>query len=284
MIKLENVSYTYPRSQKAVLNNISLSIGEGEIFGILGPSGAGKSTLQKLIIGVLNGYKGDVSVLHTKMNKRNQTFYQRLGVAFETPNFYERFTALENLQFFQSFYERKTERLEDMLAFVGLEGMGQKRLGDFSKGMKMRLNICRAFLHDPELVLLDEPTAGLDPVNVNKVMNYIQSQKSLGKTIMINTHNMQIAEKWCDRVAFIVDGEIKLVDSPQKLLEQVDEKKVCVTFRQDGKRIQKYFQLMELFHNETFQHLLKSESIDSIHTEVKTLEDFFIEVTGRSLQ
>lgn len=284
MITIEDLSYTYPRAQKPVLNNIHLTIGEGEIFGILGPSGAGKSTLQKIVIGVLNGYKGDVTVLHTKMNKRNQSFYQRLGVAFETPNFYERFTAIENLQFFQSFYEHQTERLEDMLSFVGLEGMGDKRLGDFSKGMKMRLNICRAFLHDPELVFLDEPTAGLDPVNVNKVMEYIQSKKEEGKTIIINTHNMQIAEKWCDRVAFIVDGEIKLIDSPQKLLEQVDDKSVCVTYSQNGQRCQKTFPLLELYHNEAFQHLLERETIESIHTEVKTLEDFFIDVTGRSLQ
>nr|WP_090890497.1 ABC transporter ATP-binding protein [Evansella caseinilytica] len=284
MIQAENLYFSYPKTKEPTLKNIQLSIAKGEIFGVLGPSGAGKSTLQKILIGVLKGYEGRVQVLNQYVNKTDGQFYQKLGVAFETPNFYQKFTALENLAFFGSFYEKPTLPPEKLLAAVGLEEAKHMRVSEFSKGMKMRLNICRAFLHDPELVFLDEPTSGLDPLNVKKVMELIEEKKCEGKTIIINTHNMHVAEQHCDRVAFIVDGEIKLIDSPKELMLKHSEKAVAVTFYEDGEKKQDSFPLKQLNGNQRFRRVLELDQIVQMHTVEKSLEDLFIEVTGRTLQ
>ncbi|WP_096440023.1 ABC transporter ATP-binding protein [Alteribacter populi] len=282
MIQISELFYTYPGNHRPTIKGVNLSVKKGEIFGFLGPSGTGKSTLQKVLIGVLKNYQGKVRVLGQEAEQATGSFYEKLGVAFETPNFYQRFTAEENLQFFSSFYTKIAK--DDFLRKVGLENDKHTKVADFSKGMLMRLNLVRSFLHDPDLILLDEPTAGLDPVNVNKVKELIMDKRAEGKTILLNTHNMHVAESMCDRVAFIVDGEIKLIDSPARLINLHSDKKVVVTFFENGEWRESSFSLSGLYKNEDFQSLLKQGKCESIQTYEKTLEDIFIEVTGRKLQ
>ncbi|GAE29460.1 ABC transporter ATP-binding protein [Halalkalibacter hemicellulosilyticus] len=218
------------------------------------------------------------------MKHTDTHFYNRLGVAFETPNFYQKFTAAENLQFFQSFYRKNRLDGQELMAKMGLSDAYHTRVSEFSKGMKMRLNLCRAFLHDPELIFLDEPTSGLDPVNVKKVKNFILEKKAQGKTIILNTHNMSVAEELCDRVAFIVNGSIKLIESPTVLKKQYSEKIVTVIYENEGVEIRKQFELKKLGQHTVFQNILKQDQIVKIETEEKTLEDIFIAFTGRNLQ
>jgi fluoroquinolone transport system ATP-binding protein len=168
LIQVENLVYTYPGNTSPTIKNVDVSIKAGEIFGFLGPSGAGKSTIQKILIGVLKDFQGHVKVLNHDVNKASSQFYKQLGVAFETPNFYQKFTAAENLEFFAGFYNNERMDIEEVLEKVALENTLHTKVSSFSKGMKMRLNIVRAFLHDPDLIFLDEPTSGLDPVNVKK--------------------------------------------------------------------------------------------------------------------
>lgn len=283
MIKVENLSYTYPGAISPAIKGVNVSIEDGEIFGFLGPSGAGKSTIQKILIGVLKGFQGNVRVLNEDVSKASSQFYKNLGVAFEVPNFYQKFTAVENLEFFASFYGKSGLNLEEVLEKVSLENTLHTRVSDFSKGMKMRLNIVRAFLHDPELIFLDEPTAGLDPVNVHKVKQFIFEQKALGKTIILNTHNMNVAETICDRVAFVVDGEVKLIDSPENLKSSYSIKEIAVSFKEAGRENVAYFKMKLLDQNKRFHQILKEDQIIKINTVEKTLEDIFIEVTGRGL-
>ena len=230
----------------------------------------------------MRNYKGHISILNKELSSWNNNYYEHIGVGFELPNHYLKLTAKENLNFFSTFYKRKVQKPLDMLAMVGLENDADKKVSDFSKGMKMRLNFVRAFMHNPEIVFFDEPITGLDPVNAKRIKDIILELKSQGKTIFITTHNMYDADRLCDRVAFIIDGEIKLIDQPKKLKLQYGERKVRVEYT-NGQAYVSEFALDNLGENIDFLNLIKSFRVDSIHTEEATLEDIFIKVTGHSL-
>lgn len=286
MIQVKELCFRYPGSGAYTLRDISFSIGSGEIFGFLGPSGAGKSTLQKILIGMLRQYEGEAIVLGEEIRQTRSDFYQRIGVAFEFPNFYGRFTALENLELFRSLYAGKAKAKSPlaMLEEVGLGEHRHTRVSDFSKGMKMRLNLCRALLHDPELLFLDEPTSGLDPVNAKLVKNLIQEKKAAGKTVLITTHNMQAAEELCDRIAFVVDGRIVLIDSPRRLKMKHGRRKLHVEYRQAGELVRGEYPLEGIGENREFLDTLRNRQVETIHTAEATLEDVFVVTTGRSLR
>jgi fluoroquinolone transport system ATP-binding protein len=147
MIDIKNLHFTYPGHAEEMIKGLNFTIGKGEIFGFLGPSGAGKSTTQKIIIGLLKDYQGEVKVNGQEVRKMKSDYYEQIGVVFEVPNFYNKLTALENLNFFRSLYTRASADPRTLLSWVGLESYGDTRVSKFSKGMKMRLNFCRAFLH-----------------------------------------------------------------------------------------------------------------------------------------
>ncbi|VVM33713.1 ABC transporter ATP-binding protein [Terribacillus sp. AE2B 122] len=284
MIKADNLSYRYPRAAADTLKDISFDIGEGEIFGFLGPSGAGKSTTLRILIGIAKNYTGSVSLFGSEIKTVKASFYERIGVAFEQPNFYSKFTAEENLLFFSKLYSSSPSIDHgQLLEELGLEPHRRKRVSEFSKGMKMRLNFCRALLHNPDILFLDEPTSGLDPTNAKTVKDIILREKRKGKTIVINTHNMQLAEAICDRVAFVVDGTIPIIESPHHLNLQYGKRVVNITYRTANRVEEANFPLADLHSNIDFQRLLETESIETIHTQEASLEDIFIRVTGRRL-
>ena len=283
MIEVKDLHFTYPGNSHKTIRGLDFNVERGEIFGFLGPSGAGKSTTQNILIGLLKRYQGKVVVRGMELSEVKGPYYEKIGVAFETPNFYTKFTALENLNLFRSLYGGKTEEPLALLKMVGLEADAATRVSDFSKGMKMRLNFCRAFLNKPEVIFLDEPTAGLDPMNAKKVKDIIVAKKAAGKTIFLTTHNMNVAEEICDRVAFIVDGKIKLIDSPRNLMVERGKKTVRVEYREGGSLKNADFQLKGIGDNQEFSNLLKRNDIERMHTQEATLESIFIQVTGRSL-
>lgn len=283
MIDVSKLHFTYPGGKEETLKGLDFSIRKGEIFGFLGPSGAGKSTTQKIIIGILKNYSGSVRVMRRELSGVKSDYYERIGVAFELPNLYSKFTALENLEFFKSLYSVKTEDPVVLLKMVGLEASINTRVSDFSKGMKMRLNFCRALLNDPEILFLDEPTSGLDPVNAKKIKDIILKKKGEGKTIFLTTHNMNIAEDLCDNVAFVVNGQISLIDSPREMKIRKGKKTVRVEYRDEDSIIGKDFEMAEIGNNTEFLTLIRNKNIETMHTQEATLEDIFIEVTGRSL-
>ncbi|MDE0076445.1 MAG: ABC transporter ATP-binding protein, partial [Caldilineaceae bacterium] len=202
MLSVENLSYTYPGGAEAV-RGIDFAIEKGEIFGFLGPSGAGKSTTQKVLIR-LRGFQGSITVLDRPLNQWDDSYYEQVGVAFELPNHYQKLTASENLSLFRSLYSGDTLEPAQLLEMVGLEDDADTRLSQFSKGMQMRLNFVRSLIHKPDLLFLDEPTTGLDPVNGQKIKDILRQQKAEGRTIFLTTHDMTVADQICDRVAFIV--------------------------------------------------------------------------------
>lgn len=280
MIDVKNLTYQYPGSDKQAIRGINFSITKGEIFGFLGPSGSGKSTTQKILFKLLSGYEGQAKIDNREVRDWSNDLYTKIGVGFELPNHYLKLTALENLSFFKNFYRHCHNPME-LLERVGLKEHAHKKVGDFSKGMKMRLNFIRSFLHDPEILFLDEPTSGLDPVTAKVVKDIIHELQSLGKTIFITTHQMHDAEQLCNRVAFIVDGEIKTMDSPENLKIKHSHRSVEVLFRNKGAK--EIFNLDGLGQNEIFLSQLRQYEIETIHSREATLDDIFIQVTGKSL-
>ena len=283
MITVDNVFLKYPAAKEDTINGISFSVRECEIFGFLGPSGAGKSTLQKILTGVLRGYRGSVSVLGTEVKHRDNTFYENIGVDFEFPNFYGKCSAIENLNFFSSLYNRKPLPAMELLEKVGLKEDAEKRVSDYSKGMKMRLGFVRALLHNPKLLFLDEPTSGLDPSSARTMKNMILEEKQKGKTIILTTHNMHDAEELCDRVAFVVEGKVKAMDTPEAFRMQTVDTKVLFAYKDGDDISERTTPLRDLNADSVFQKVLKEGTLQSIHTKEQTLEDVFISLTGRCL-
>lgn len=283
MIEVSGLRFTYPGQKTPVLKGIDFSIQKGEIFGFLGSSGAGKSTIQKILIGILKQYEGRVSVMGKELNQADSSFYEKIGVAFEFPNFYQRLTALENLNLFRSLYASETEEPETLLALTGLEEYGRTKVSAYSKGMKMRLNFLRALINQPDLLFLDEPTSGLDPVHAKTLKQLILNKKAEWKTILITTHHMQTAEEICDRVAFIVDGRVALIDSPRALKVQKGKRYVKVEYRSRRQLETAQFDLDQIGSSPEFLNLIKEHPVETIHSQEASLEDIFIDVTGRRL-
>lgn len=282
MINVKNLEFTYPGNGEPTVRGIEFRIEQGEAFGFLGPSGAGKSTTQKILIKLLQPFRGEVDVMGKALQKWDRSYNNHIGVGFELPNHFNKLSAVENLQFFGAFYHRKVQDPIELLNMVGLQDDAHKKVGSFSKGMKMRLNFVRALMHDPEILFLDEPTAGLDPVNARRLKDIILDLKQSGKTIFITTHNMRDAEELCDRIALIVEGKIALVDSPKALKLRFGQRKVRVEFG-EGPLREEVFPLDQLGANKDFLELLQTESIQTIHSEEASLEEVFITVTGKHL-
>ncbi|MGX8793760.1 ABC transporter ATP-binding protein [Oceanobacillus sp. M60] len=283
MIHVNQLYFTYPANKDETIKGMCFKIEEGEVFGFLGPSGAGKSTAQKILIGILKGYSGSVKVMGKEIRNVRKDYYEKIGVSFELPNLYNKFTAIENLKFFSSFYTGAKEDPKRLLEMVGLEQDAQTRVSNYSKGMKMRLNFVRSLLNKPELIFLDEPTSGLDPVNMEKIKDIILKKKAEGKTIFLTTHNMNVAEEICDRVAFVVDGQINIIDSPRDLKLRYGQKKLQVEYRENNQMKSSIFSMEGLGDNTDFLNMIKFKDIERMHTQEAKLQDIFIKVTGRTI-
>ena len=195
------------------LNGFSCNVLEGEVFGLLGPNGAGKTTTVRLLNGVLAPTSGQSRVLGFDPVTQETDLRRRTGVLTETPSLYERLTARDNLTIFGKLYGVKepklTARVKELLDLFGLAERADDRAGGFSKGMKQRLALARALLHEPELLFLDEPTAGLDPEASRQVMQLIaQLSRQKGRTVLLCTHNLDEAQRLCDRVAVMNKGTL----------------------------------------------------------------------------
>jgi len=283
MISVDNLVFRYDSRSPDVVKNVSFQIDRGEVFGFLGPSGAGKSTAQKIITGQLKNYTGSVKIEGQEIKTADRSIYNRIGVAFEFPNLYEKLTAVENLKLFGSFYSREIVDPETLLRMVNLFDDRNTLAGSFSKGMKMRLNFARSIMHRPELLFLDEPTSGLDPVNAKMVKDIILELKSKGTTIFLTTHNMHDADSLCDRLALIDNGVLILSGSPADLKLKYGEKSVKVTLNNNNTRIVKEFGLKGIGTDKAFLDALNSEVLETIHTCEASLEDIFCKVTGHTL-
>ncbi len=281
MISVDNLRFSY--TKKPFIENMSFDVKNGEIFGFLGPSGAGKSTIQKILTGLLDSYQGSVVVNGAEVKNHDNSFYENIGVDFEFPSLYENLTARENLSFFASLY-KKQQPHDWLLESVGLLPDADKKISAYSKGMKSRLNFIKALIHDPVLLFLDEPTSGLDPSNARVMKDIILKQKAEGKTILLTTHNMYDASELCDRVAFIVDGGLRALDTPHNLVMSRGAAEIRYTYSNNGHEEASAIALNHTGEDSTLQRLIRENRLLSIHSSEPTLNDVFVELTGRQLQ
>lgn len=284
VIRVRGLTFTYPGAPEPAVRGMDFTVGRGEIFGFLGPSGAGKSTTQKLLIGLLRGHGGEAEVWGKDPLAWGPDYYQRIGVSFELPNHYQKLTAVENLRFFSSLYDGDTLDPLELLDAVGLAEDADTRVGKYSKGMQMRLTFVRSLINDPDLLFLDEPTSGLDPVNARKVKDMVLDLKARGRTVFLTTHDMATANELCDRVAFVVDGQIVALDSPAELRVARSQRVVRVEYRgHNGGLDSAEFAMDGLADDPAFHELLRTNHVETLHSREASLDDVFVEVTGRQL-
>ena len=283
VLDVDGLTFTYPSGRAPAVRDLRFRVERGEVFGFLGPSGAGKSTTQKLLVGLLDGYRGTISAMGRDLGDWGAEYYERIGVSFELPNHYLRLTGSENLSYFRALYAGGTLAPGDLLDMVGLAEDANRPVSEYSKGMKTRLGVARALLNDPQLVFLDEPTMGLDPVTGRRLRDLIGEMGRAGRTVFLTTHDMTVADELCDRVAFIVGGEIGLIDSPRNLRLAHGRRRVAVEQAVGGETRRSEFPLEGLGRNEEFLASLRRGGIRTMHSQEATLEDVFVRVTGRSL-
>ena len=282
MFSVKDLRFTYPKNQAETIKGISFEINKGEIFGFLGPSGAGKSTTQKILIKLLDRYQGSILYDSKSLSELNESFYEDIGVSFEMPIHFSKLTAMENIDFFLKLYKNHAD-IEALMKSVGLWDDRNKMVGEFSKGMKIRLNFVRAMLNNPKMLFLDEPTNGLDPANAMILKNLIKNYQKQGGTVFITSHIMADIDQLCDRVAFIVDGQIKEIDSPRNLKIKYGKRTIKIEYKENNHTEIETFEMDGLNDNEAFFKLLKEKDIETIHTGETTLEEIFILVTGVGL-
>ena len=199
------------------VDNISFQVDTGEIFGFLGPNGAGKTTTIKVLTGQLQPTSGSATVMGLDVVEDRQDLAGQLGVVFEYQNIYPRLSATDKLNFCARLYGTPRSRVEEVLAIVGLTDRARERVNRYSNGMKQRLLIARAILHQPKVIFLDEPTRGLDPGVARQIRNLISDLSQHGITIFLTTHYMEEADRLCSRVAILDEGKMVALDTPDQL-------------------------------------------------------------------
>lgn len=285
MIEVEDLRYSWPGERgRETLKGLSFSVGAGEIFGFLGPSGAGKSTTQKVLIALARGYSGTARVGGVEARDADRAYRERIGVAFEFPNFYQKLTGLENLEYFGSLYRGKKDDPELLLKRLGILDAARKPVSAYSKGMRMRLNLARALLHRPPVLFLDEPTSGLDPANARTVKDLIRERKNEGAAVFLTTHAMETADELCDSVAFLSDGSIAAAGAPGDLKLRYGSRSVAVEWERDGEIETRRFPMEGLGADRDFLNAVSEKGLRTIHSEEATLDRVFMAATGRRLE
>ncbi|WP_217586441.1 ABC transporter ATP-binding protein [Lentibacillus saliphilus] len=234
-IELSDIQHYYKQEQ--VLRNVALEIPKGQLFGLLGPSGSGKTTLVKIMIGLLEPKKGEVLVNQVPMPSLEAM--QHIGYMAQSDALYNELTARENLDFFASLYKMKkkdrSKRIEEVAAMVDLTKHLDKTVEHFSGGMKRRMSLAVALIHEPDLLILDEPTVGIDPVLRDSIWSDLKKLQQQGTTIVITTHVMDEAEK-CNQLGLLRDGYIIAQGSPDELRKQSETSTLEAAFLYYGQQ------------------------------------------------
>jgi ABC-2 type transport system ATP-binding protein len=281
-IAAEDLIYRY--GNLTAVDRINFNVSQGEILGFLGPNGAGKTTTVKMLTGQMKPKGGRAMLLGMDVSKNIERVQGHIGVCFETTNLYEQMSAIENLNLFARLFGTKSFDAVTLLGRVGLADRGKDKVETYSKGMKQRLMVARSLLNQPQILFLDEPTAGLDPTSSEAIREVILKEKSRGATVFLTTHDMMEADKLSDRVAFMNQGKIVALDTPLNLKRQYGKRALKVKVTTEGGALED--REIELDTPETpasVQEIFSREQVVTVHSEEATLEDIFIQITGRGL-
>lgn len=281
VIQIKDVCKAF--DQRQVLNNISLSVEEGEIFGLLGPSGAGKTTLIKMLIGLLSATSGNIAILGKELDKKIDESFTSFGMVLDNDGLYDRLNCYDNLELYARIYSISNRKkvINDLLEKVGLIESSKKSVSNLSKGMRQRLSFARAILHSPKIVFLDEPTSGLDPATTLQIHSMMKTLKESGTTIFLTTHNMNEAQKMCDHLALLNEGNIVEEGTPEDIcLHHRKKCEVNIEMTNGEKYMVDSHDLLTVLQTV----LDTNNKIRSIHSNEPNLEEVFIELTGRDLR
>ena len=281
VIQIKDVCKAF--DQRQVLNNISLSVEEGEIFGLLGPSGAGKTTLIKMLIGLLSATSGNIAILGKELDKKIDESFPSFGMVLDNDGLYDRLNCYDNLELYARIYSISNRKkvINDLLEKVGLIESSKKSVSNLSKGMRQRLSFARAILHSPKIVFLDEPTSGLDPATTLQIHSMMKMLKESGTTIFLTTHNMNEAQKMCDHLALLNEGNIVEEGTPEDIcLHHRKKCEVNIEMTNGEKYMVDSHDLLTVLQTV----LDTNNKIRSIHSNEPNLEEVFIELTGGDLR
>lgn len=266
---------------KTAVRDVSFSVSEGEIFGFLGHNGAGKTTTIRMLTGQIHPTNGKATIAGFNSATEQDLIKPIIGVVAESQNLYERMTGLENLNLFASLYDVKKTRVDAVLELVKLQNRAKEKVETYSNGMKQRLLIARALLHEPEVVFLDEPTRGLDPTSARDIKENIKDLAKSGVTVFLTTHNMEEADELCTRVGFIKEGDLIALDTPQNLKLQYGECSIVMKFK-NNESVKIPFG--DASNSQKATHYLTRNDIQTIHSQEATLEEVFIKLIGREAE
>lgn len=308
-IRVKNLKKQY--DEKAVVDGIDLSINKGEILGILGPNGAGKTTTIGMLSAQIEKTGGSITIDGMEVKKDDQKIKSIVGIVPQEIALYDVLSANENLEFFGSLYglwgKELQEKIKWILKLVGLEDRAKEEVGKYSGGMKRRINIAAAILHNPKVVFMDEPTVGIDPQSRNKILELVKLLKEQGMTIIYTTHYMEEATILCDRLVIIDNGKVILSGETQELIKMIcdgvielvinnkeehkkaisiiKEFKLCSQYKITNNKISIIVKDMQNSMSKIMDKLLMSNvEVNLINTMPPTLETLFLYLTGKSLR
>lgn len=309
-IKVDNLVKKF--KDLTAVDNISFGVFEGEVFGLLGPNGAGKTTTIRMLSTLLKPTSGTAEVAGYNVASKSQEVRKNIGVVFQEPTLDTKLTGYENLDFHScmyglSFAERK-KRIKEVLEIVELTNKANILVENYSGGMKRRLEIARALIHNPKVIFLDEPTIGLDAQTRRSLWDYIKKLNKKNVTIILTTHYMGEADYLCDRIAIVDHGKIIALDTPQNLKASVSNDIIVLELSNQSKDAQGFLDLLHKFRwikgikwksgnlhlnvkegNKKIPKLIKIASsfgviVDSVNLHKPSLEDVFIKITGKTIR
>ena len=280
MIQVNHVFHDYEGKGNCAVSDISFTVEGGSIFGFLGPSGAGKSTIQNIMTGLLPLQRGEVLYDGASVRGLKTRFFNQIGVSFEQSNLYSSLTGLENLRYYAALFSVPTMKPMELLERVGLREDANKRVSNYSKGMKQRLTFARALITSPKYLSLDEPTGGLDPKTAVGIRELINEQKQRGAAVFLTTHSMDLADALSDTVAFLYGGVIAACDTPEALKLKYGKRDVRVRYNENGEEKERTFAMDDKAALSAF---LTTADVVKLHSQEATLEEIFLLVTGKEL-
>lgn len=299
VLEIKNVSKYFGKNK--IIDNVTLNVQEGEIFGFLGPNGAGKTTTIKMALGLLSIDEGDIIINGNNIKKHFEKAMESIGGIVENPDMYNYMTGRDNLKLYARIRNVKKERIDEVIKLVDMEKAADQKVGKYSLGMKQRMGLALTLLHSPKVLILDEPTNGLDPVGIKSLRDILKKIAKEEKTaIFVSSHIIAEMQAMCDKIAMIKNGKIiKISDIDTLLKHSEDDKVECVV---KVKQLEKAFELIKeelkeevkkddnqiIFNinkNEISKitKLLVSNDVDveSISQKETTLEDIFFDTTGK---
>lgn len=251
MLKINNVSKSY--GDLDALKSVEFEVPKQSIFGLLGPNGSGKSTLIKILGGLIRSWEGDILFLDESI-KGKTSYLNNFGFIIEEPSFYEYLSAKNNLEIFSKISNTKSGRIDYVLDLVGLSGRENDKVANYSYGMKQRLGIAQSLLHDPSILIYDEPNNGLDPLGINQMADIIHTLNQAGKTVCLSTHSLSEVERLCTDVAILKKGKL-LTSQKTKIISKES----------------KLFRLESADSSETIKSLSTVEDLKVVSSELKTI-------------